>query len=343
MAKKETFHSTANMGNSSVRKKHLATIVVILWLGCHNTMNAQWDITPQQYWEEPNSDNPAFAGSIAATRTTASYRQRWHGVENAPRQMVISADRPFLWGNSRHGAGILIATETTSNLRNSLLTAQYSFIKEYEPGQLQIGLQAGLYDLSYDPGTIRVREDSSRAEVKQVSFNRTDKKLPEISAGIGWSGKRFTAGISALRLNEPKFYVYGDSASATGLVNDSTRAQIPRSYIFFAQYNIPIFSPLEVQPMIWLQSESGKTYWKATFRMEYDKKFSGGITWSGDKNHTLFAALSLYGFRLGYAYSTDKFNKGTAGLTSHEVFIRYNFDLDGLRQKPQSGKSIRLL
>lgn len=315
----------------------------LLLLFCFTTIQAQWDAPFSHYWTVRGAYNPAFAGGTEQVRTAAVYRYQWANIENAPQKVVLTADMPVTFLQRRHGAGIVAGSDQVGSLRNTLLAGQYSFRQELGKGALQIGLQAGIYNLQFDAGSLQFIPGGEPYERDMLQVTPADKQLADLNAGIAWCGKHGFAGLSALHLTQPALYAVADSIAAIDLQNDSTRSFIPRSYHFMAGCNIVLFSPLVVQPMVRVQSDLSVTQVQATLRMEYDKRFSGGVSWLSDDGTTFFAGATLQGLELGYAYSLHTSGVGRESKGSHELYLRYDIPLDYFKPKLQPHKSIRLL
>ena len=303
---------------------------------------AQWDVPASQYWEINSYYNPSFAGETNSLRVSALYVNQWTNTEEAPQKIIFTANMPLEFMNRRHGVGLSVFTENIGTLRNSLVAVQYSFIQPFENGTLNIGLQAGLYNLNYDAGTLRYTTDSLQNNRHRVITNTTEKQLPDFSAGLSWTTNNFYAGLSIMHLNQPSFYtvpnMYNDN-----ILDDSIKTSIPRTYYFTARYNISIFNTFEIQPMVGILFNDNQTYSQATVRLEYDNKFSGGFSYISEYGHTLFAGTIIRGVQLGYAYTKHKIGIEKKSHGSHELFIKYDFPLDYFRPKSQPHKSIRLL
>lgn len=323
-------------------EKRRFSLVISLLLCSVLPLLAQWDEPTGQYWAVKGFYNPSFAGETEAIRTTALYRYQWHGVENAPRQLILTADMPFEFLGMRHGAGLVANTETVGDLRNSLLAAQYSFKKQTRKGTLHIGLQAGVYSLQFDAGSKLIISDSLQSGRSTLVVNPADKQVVDLGAGISWTGKSVFAGLSAMHVNQPRFYAQNDSLTAD-LQSDSTLSVVPRSYNLMLGCNITIFHPLKIQPMLWVQTDLDKTQLLTTLRLEYNKRFSGGATWRMNDGYVLFAGAVIRDVELGYAYSSHTSGMGQVSRGSHEVYLRYDFPLDYFKPKQQPHKSIRLL
>ena len=304
-------------------------------------LQAQWDDAPGQYWAVRSYFNPSFAGNTEAVSTTALYRYSLYGIEDAPRQLYLTGDMPFEFLGRRHGVGVILYNETVGQLSNSLLAAQYSFKKEIGKGFLNIGLQAGVYDLHFDAGTKHIFEDSLQYRRGTLRVNPTGKHVIDLSAGISWTGKSFFAGLSAMHINQPHFYAHNDSLLAD-IQSDSTRSLIPCNYNLMVGYNISLFYPLEIEPMVWVQTALKRTQMQATLRLEYNKRFSGGVSWRND-GYLLFAGAVIRDIELGYAYGVHTSGIGKNSQGNHELYVRYNFPLDYFQPKKQPHKNIRLL
>lgn len=323
-----------------------------LLLCCSFQLNAQWDSPIIQYWEVIGYYNPSYIGINNNINTTAVYSHQLAGIEGAPHSTVFTADMPFMLLNKRHGAGITAHSENIGSLRNTLLSAQYSFKQQIGTGFLNIGLQAGIYNINYDAGALILITDPDNNNLKKIRVNSTKKQTADLSAGISWTGKKLHIGLSSIHINQPGFYVSSSLNNTNNSTNnlpnyslksDSIKSQIPRTFNFFAGYNIPIFYSLEIQPMVLLLSNNNNTYTQSTVRLEYDNKYSGGFSWISEDGYSIFAGTTVKCFSLGYAYTMHKSGFGKESKGSHELFLKYSVSIDDFKQKPQPHKSIRLL
>lgn len=322
-------------------KRRLPFISFFL-LYCIWPVQAQWDAPFSHYWTVKGFYNPAFAGATEQIRTASVYRYEWAGIENAPQKVVFTADLPIEFLRRRHGAGIVVYSEQMGSLRNTLLAGQYGYRREMGHGALQIGLQAGIYSLKFDAGSRHILPESAIGKRGVVRVDPADRQLPDLNAGIAWSGRQGFAGLSLLHITQPRFYASSDSVT-TDLQNDSTRTTILRSINFMAGYNIALFYPLVLQPMVWVQSDFSETLVQATLRLEYDKRFSGGFSWSPRDGYVVFGSATFQGLEMGYAYNKHTVGTGRISKGSHELYVRYDFPLDYFKPKLPPQKSIRLL
>ena len=328
--------------------------IILLLLCCSFKLNAQWESPITQYWVVKGYYNPSYVGIANSINTTAIYKYQWAGIEGGPQRILFTADMPFTLLNKRYGAGIIAYTESIGTLHNSLFAAQYSFKKQIGKGLLNIGLQAGIYYLNYDPGTVNLTTNLDQNSYSKISVNTTKKQTVDISAGISWTAKKFYVGISALHINQPIFYASDISNHTVNsshylsnnslyLNSDSIKSNIPLTFNLTAGYNIPLFYSFEIQPMMLLLSNGDYTYTQATVQIKYDKIYSCGFSWISDDGYSIFAGTTMQGFGLGYAYTMHKSGYGNYSKGSHELYLKYDFPLYYFKPKSQSHKSIRFL
>ncbi len=86
-----------------------------------------------------------------------------------------------------------------------------------------------------------------------------------------------------------------------------------------AGYNIGLFYPLVLQPMVWVQSSLSETVLQATLRLEYNKRFSGGFSWSPGDGYIIFGGATFQGLEVGYAYNKHTTGVGRVSKGSHEL------------------------
>lgn len=110
-----------------------------------------------------------------------------------------------------------------------------------------------------------------------------------------------------------------------------------------ASYNISLFYPLDIQPMIWVQGTNATTQIRATMRAIFRQKYSGGASWVKNDGYVFFAGALIRGVEIGYAYSLHTQGIGKQGNGSHEIYIGYRIPIDAFDKKSTPGKSIRLL
>ncbi len=328
--------------------RHFSVIVTMkkwhfLWLSllyfCSiPRLYAQWEEPPGQYWAVRSHYNPSLAGETEAINTSALYRYSWNGIKNAPRQLYLTANMPFEFFGMRHGAGVTLYNESIGDLHNSLLAFQYSWKKRIGTNYLNVGLQAGVYDLHFDAESKTFFEEEPHNR-KTVKVTPVDKQVIDLNAGISWTGETLFVSLSTLHITQPRFYTHPDF----NMQSDSAQSVITRSLNLMTGYNITHFYPLEIQPLLWVLTDLNTTQVQATLRMEYNKKFSGGASWRKDDGYHFFVGNVFHGAEWGYTYGLHTMGVGKSSRGSHEVYVRYAFSVDYFKPKRFPHKSIRLL
>lgn len=325
-------------------EKRRIILLSALFLLCITKMQAQWEVPFSQFWTVKNYYNPSFAGETDKIQVSGIYKLQWTNIENAPKHIFLSADLPVEFLGLQHGIGIQTYSNAIGNERNSLFAAQYTFKQKIGKGMLNIGIQAGMNELNFDAGSVRVTIDSTQNNRKTIKANPTDKKTFDLNAGISWTSKNFYIAAGAMHMNQRTFYsmnTFSDSGSA---VNDSTLSKIPISYNFMIGCNITAFYPLfEVQPMVLVLTDLDDTRLQTALRMVYNKKYSAGVSRNGKEGYSFFAGAVVQDIEIGYAYDLYTSGIGKESGGSHEVSVRYRFPIDLFKRKPMPYKSIRLL
>lgn len=313
---------------------------LLLLSGLLFPLHAQWDTPIGLDWTVKNSSNPSFTGMNKNVNVAALYRHPSNEIINAPRQLLLTAEMPIEFLNRRHGIGVVSLRESVGELHNSQLAIQYSHQTKVASGSFHTGIQVGVHDLRFDAGSKHLNNSAPSPSMMMV--HKTNKQLVDLSAGISWNGESSFVGISAMHLNQPHFHTFTDTL-LVDLQTDSTRSFIPRSYNFMAGYNIVRFQSLEIQPMVWVQTDLHTLQVQTTLRLAYNKKYAAGISWRVNDGYTFFAATTLHHIALGYAYvqypsGTEYNSKGT-----HEISLQYHIPLHFLKPKRAPHQSIRLL
>lgn len=318
--------------------------IFFLLFACPIMIFGQWDIPYSQFWMSKGYLNPAFSGSDDRVDISGAYKMLWMGVEDAPRQLFLSAVTPVDFLGSRHHVGLGLSNVSVGNERNSLLSGKYSYRFKIGTSSLAIGLEAGVYELNFDASSFRFQQDSIKGDFEKVAVNPVDKKTFNLNAGVSWQTKQFFAGISAKHLTQPRYYYVDKIGTAVDASADSTFAKIPLTFNFIAGYNIKLFDTLfEIQPMVFAQTDGINIYRNAAIKLAFDEKISIGASWRDKDGYAFFGGFKFQDVEVGYAYDIYKSSIGKESKNSHELTLRYHFPFDLNHKKTQPYKSIRLL
>lgn len=325
--------------------RNVIYMVLGLLLCFITNLKAQWDAPYSHFWMIKNSYNPSFAGAEDKISATAMYKQLHSKAEDAPSVVHFSGSMPFQFLGLNHGVGAVLTNSMVGKERNQFFGAQYSYNQRIGSSFLNIGVQAGFYDINYDASSIISRIDSTKSAAKQMIANPAEGKPFDFGAGVSWTSRNYFVGLGVRHINEARYYstnLYNDSMGEMN--GDSLRATIPMSYNFMAEYNIKLFNTLfEVEPMLFYESNAYASSLYGALQLNWNRKLSLGGMWRRNAGYSVFAGANLSGITLRYAYDQNQKINGINYGPNHEILIQYNFDRDLFKPKPQPYRSIRLL
>lgn len=323
------------------KRRFLYLFLLCLWLF---NVQAQNEVTFSQVWLNKTFYNPSFAGNSDKIQISGAGKYMWTGIENSPKQIYLSADMPVEFMGLNHGIGLSTYQTSIENKRNSLFAAQYVLKLKLGKGSVNIGVQAGLLELNFDPSSTQLTSDTTRNNQKTLKTNPvTDKKALDLNAGVSWTSPKFFIGAAVNHVTQPSFFALPIVHSNNETVNDSTLSRIPLSYNFMTGYNITRFYPLEIQPMFFAKTHDEDFYFQTALRMVYNKKYSVGASWNGNNGYSFFAGIQFGDLEVGYAYDLLTSGIGKESNGNHEIGIRYLLPIELWNKKPKPHKSIRLL
>ena len=279
--------------------------------------------------------NPGAMGSTDKICLAAAFRNQWTGLPDAPVTTTFNAHMPFNLFGRTHGVGVSLMNDNLAFNNDFLFSIAYAFRMELGNGNLGIGINLGVANQSLTPdwnGTDVIEPDA-------------DPSIPgdggsafgfDMGLGVYYYADNLYVGLSTTHLNETSFEFIGDTG------NKETK--LTRHYYLMAGYNIQLSNPMfEIIPSLMVQSDARSHHLYLNTNVRYNKKFWGGVSYSVSGALTaMFGIELLNGLRIGYSYDFElspllNYNSG-----SHEVTVRYCFDLS-IDKSPQKYKSIRFL
>ena len=316
--------------------KKLASIILLTILGLN--LSAQQDPKFSQNMFLVPSINPGAIGQSDKICLAAAFRNQWTGLPNAPTITTFTAHTPVNFLGRSHGVGLNIMSDILAFNSDIHLNLAYSYKADLGAGVLGIGAQLGFINKSLTPtwndagGVIDPTGDPA------IPANGgTDFAFPDIGLGVYYSTDNLYAGISTTHLYELSFDYEKTSDS-------DARPSMTRHYYAVGGYTIKLPNPMfEIIPSFMIQTDGRSNHIYLNTNLRYNKKFWGGVSYTiGGAATALFGIELLNGIRIGYSYDIElspllKYNSG-----SHEITVRYCFDLS-LDKSPQKYESIRFL
>lgn len=278
--------------------------------------------------------NPGAAGSSDNICLGAAFRNQWTGLPDAPITTAFTANMPVRFLGRSHGIGITFMNDNLAFNNDFQVSATYAFRIELGQGNLGIGTNLGLANQALTPewddgdGVINPEGDAAIPQDGGSVFGF------DMGLGVYYNTDNLYVGISTTHLNETSF-IYPDDVAESKLV---------RHYYLMAGYNFQLANPMfEIMPSLMLQSDARSHHIYLNTNLRYNKRFWGGVSYTvGGALTALFGIEMLNGIMIGYSYDFElspllKYNSG-----SHEITVRYCFDLS-VDRNPQKYKSIRFL
>jgi type IX secretion system PorP/SprF family membrane protein len=276
--------------------------------------------------------NPGAVGSSDKICIGAAFRNQWTGLPDAPVTTSFTAHMPFNLLGRSHGVGINLLNDRLSFNNDFLFSVSYAYRMDLGMGKLGIGLNIGVANQSMEPtwqGQDVIEPDSDPAIPSGGSVFGFDMGL-----GVYYNTENLYVGLSTSHLNQTSF-IYPEELKETKLI---------RHYYLMAGYNIQLTNPMfEVMPSLMVQSDGRSHDVYLNTNVRYNKKFWGGVSYSvRGALSALFGVELMNGLRIGYSYDFELSPLMGYNSGSHEVTVRYCFDLS-VDKSPQKYKSLRFL
>ena len=292
-------------------KLRLVAISCLVAALCPERAAAQQDPSFSHYWAMETSFTPAAVGKRDVINVTGAYNMTLAGFEHNPRTMYVSADMPFMFFRSRHGAGLQIVNDQIGLFRHQKLAVQYAYKPRLFGGTLSVGLQAGLLSENFDGSGLELDQPGDPA------FATSEAKGTglDLCAGLHYMWRGWYLGASALHLTAP-----------TILIGETTEMKVGRSYYLTAGGNIKLRSPLlSLQPSVLARTDEVGWRVDCTCRMTYTHENTmlyAGLGYAPTISVTAYIGALFHGVIFGYSYEAYT-SAVKIGNGSHELFVGY--------------------
>lgn len=310
------------------------TIRSIIFFLCITTaVQAQYDAQFSQYFMSIGYYNPAYAGVREDLHLFAAHRQQWVGITGAPKSFFISADMPLKLGETNHGVGLVLFTESIGLFQNTHVSGQYAYKHKLFGGTLSVGLQLGAVNQSFDGEKVILPEGGGDGTETSIPRTLVKGTAFDINVGLFYTLKDFYFGVGAMHVTEPEL-----------MLEENVYTYIAGSYNLVTGYNIKLKNPLyELQPSVFLKSDTRTFQADVTGRLVYNKMFNGGLSWRVNESVVFLLGATFGNVQVGYAYDfpTTPILKKSHG--SHEIVLSYKLKLKKTKTGKNKHKSVRIL
>ncbi len=331
----------------SGRKNNITAILalLLLLLLCGGKVQAQNDPQFVQYWAVPAFYNPAYIGQKEFVRIRLGANLQWLGIKRAPQSFIATADMPVKIGKKQPlGVGISAMQESIGLYRNIWVSGQAAYRFRALKGVFSIALQPAYYSTTFKGSDVYIPEGDDYHQPDDEALPREDVagQAFDLSAGISYTHRYFSVGISALHIMEPKIELRQDNAQQTETSQFS--ATVPRQMYFTADGNIPIKNSLfSLQPSLLVRTDFNNFSAEVTMRSTYKQFISFGLGYRWKDALSAMIGAEFKNFFLGYAYSypLSPINRASSG--SHEIVAGYMVKLNFGDKNRNKHRSIRIM
>jgi type IX secretion system PorP/SprF family membrane protein len=307
-------------------------LVFILNLTCFSQQDPQY--TNNMFYKL--GVNPGYAGAEKAISGIILNRYQWDGFKGAPKTLVFSMDAAINAFGAPGGIGLNLVSDQLGFEKNTMVNANYSYIKPLDIGNLGIGLSAGFLSKSIN-GEWEIPEDdlgiyTQPGSDPAIPQGETSQMAVDFGLGLYLSSNHYYLGASVTHINQAAIK-YADLASM----------YLARHYYFMGGYNIKLADPLfELRPSFLFKSDLASWQLDLNTNVVYNERFWGGITYRVNDAVALLMGMELVnGLKVGYSFDLVTSAIGRYGYGSHEIFISYSVDLE--KNRNQKYKSVRFL
>lgn len=242
--------------------------------------------------------NPSVTGLENNHFANLQYRKMWTNTMGNPETFVGQYEKDF--DSLNLGVGMLFSQEKIghSNNKSGLLQLRYS-LHTGEESILAFGASAGILQRSLDTASFYPSEDPS-------PFTATSQGKFIINAGIQFKRRNLQLGLSALKINEPRFEkVYFDDII---------------HYTFNAFYDFKISENFKISPRFMAITDIVALSWTLNLKFEHYNRFWYMAGYRNSKAVIVGAGVQFWNMMyLGYIFEFDDYNE-ILGST-HEVYL----------------------
>jgi type IX secretion system PorP/SprF family membrane protein len=305
-------------GNSKMKQMQRLSFFLLFGLLALGAW-AQQDPMFSQYYFNPLTVNPAYAGTRDALSFTGLVRRQWMGISSAPVTEGFSVHSPDR--ARRNGFGLNVVNDRISYLGQTWLSGSYAYRIPMGDYKLQLGISGVLYNYRINWNKAHLIDPTDQVP---ALYGR-NLWLPNAGFGAFFYGDKLYAGLSVphLLVNSLDNNRPGISLSS----KDSDVAALKRHYFFMAGYVIDVDPDFKIKPSILLkQVYAAPLEADLNLNFYFGGKFGVGASYrTGDGIVGILEYQFSRQLRAGYAY--DYPFTALRGFTSgsHELMISYDF------------------
>lgn len=302
--------------------RKLLLILTTLIFGIYiNKLNAQSDSYYSLFEYAQNFYNPGAAGGNNAMCVTSLHRQQWTGIkEGRPQTTIFSFDMPMI-GVDVLGVGIKINQEFIGFQKDLNIGANFAFRTDVGSAKLGIGLGLGVINRAINGDWITWESLNGQTVYIDPAIPHMESKTAfDMTFGATLYGENYWVGISATHLTKPKINYEIEMPS-----------YIARHFYLTGGYDYSLPNPsFDLIGSAFILSDGGLPTATLNVKMLYNKSFWGGISLRySDAIVPMVGIHLINGISIGYSYDIVLSKIGSYQYGSHELMVRYCFNVSG--------------
>ncbi len=276
---------------------------------------AQQDYQFTHYMFDNLSFNPGYAGITKSICGTMLFRQQWAGFDGSPTTGLINIHAPVKF--LRGGLGLTYVNDQLGFEKNNLARLSYSYHLGLGPGDLGIGVSAGIIQKSINATWI-TPDGTPAADDMSIATSGGSDLVPDINLGVFYQTNQLYMGISATHLGQFDM--------------DNLNLQNVHHFWITAGYKYQINQEWVLRPSVLAKTDVASTQIDLNVNVLFRD-----MVWAGVSYRLSDAIAPMLGYqtkigdgllRIGYAYdvTTSKLKGYSNG--SHDIMLNYCFNLE---------------
>ena len=288
-------------------KGFLTLASLVFCMLCMNQGFAQIESMSSLYRMNPQTINPAHAGSTEHSDVTVLNRQQWLGMEGAPVTYVFSGNFKFK-GQSGIGANAMF--DQAGPMKITSISGDYAYhTKLSESWAFSGGIRAGVTNLSLDFTGLALTNDGD------VMF--AGNRSTGLMFNTGWGVKVNKGDGFFVSISQPRVFKY--DLEGAGAFKD-----VP--YFFgMVGTKYKINENVSIYPSaLFRMAKDVPLSWDANVMLNLKGKLDAGLSYrNGDSWGIRLGVQATEKIYLGYVFEMPTSQLSKVGVQTHEIALRY--------------------
>ena len=272
--------------------------------------------------------NPAVAGAYPEFHATLLHRNQWVGIDGAPTTSNLNAYAYV--GQIQGGVGINVISDRAGMASTKTVTASYAYqLMVGQSSRLGMGLSFGFMQYGYD-GTWVTPDNTADQFLPDANAS---KSVPDLGLGFYLTNPNYYVGLSATHVIPMEVDFDG-----VAIYNQA------RHYYLLAGYDYDITGDFSLRFNMFTKTDGVSLQTDYNINTFYRENYWAGISYRYEDALCFLVGFEIAeGFKFAYAFDMVTSKLSTQANGSHEVFMRYAFDINFIGKQNTRFSNIRYL